>query len=250
MTSEASTLASTPGDTAARLKGYELILPGARGSLWLLPEGGVLEPGSGSLLVADVHLGKADMFRRHGVPVPEGPNQATLQTLGDMIRRYRPRQMVFLGDLVHDRLPSQHPVFAELARWRDQHHAVAMTLVLGNHDLKAGPLPTACGIRTVQPGRALGPLQLRHEPLTAANDTPDAGAPFAVAGHIHPVVRVGSRRDSVRTRCFWMQPNQLILPAIGAFTGGYAISPAHGHQVFIPSGRTVHHLPVIGTRRQ
>ena len=233
------------------------------GPVQLLPEGGVFEPGTDSLLVADVHLGKADSFRRLGVPVPAGPNQASLNKLDLMIQRYRPRQLVFLGDLVHDYLPGQHAVYNELAHWRWAHRNLAMTLVLGNHDRKAGPLPERCGIDTVQPGAMFGPVQLRHEPVldssaqasaqtsaqTSAHEAAD-NASYAVAGHIHPVVRIGTRNDTVRVRCFWAQSNQLVLPAFGAFTGGYRISASAQDTVFIPTDTTVHRLPASAHRQQ
>lgn len=209
------------------------------GSIWLLPEGGVFEPQTNTLLVADIHLGKADRFRHLGVPVPNGPNQESLRRLSGLLEKYQPEQLIFLGDLVHDRLPAQHPVYDGLAEWRHQFSAIRVTLVLGNHDLKAGTLPAYCGIQSVSPGSVAGPLRLLHEP-----DLPTHGSDLhAVAGHIHPVVRLSSCGDSVRTRCFWARPGLTILPAFGEFTGGYQITANVGDLVYVPDEHTVHRLP-------
>ncbi|MEZ5740472.1 MAG: hypothetical protein R3E68_14170 [Burkholderiaceae bacterium] len=40
--------------------------PATGETLWLLPEGALFDPAGASLFVADVHLGKAESFRRLG----------------------------------------------------------------------------------------------------------------------------------------------------------------------------------------
>ncbi len=46
-----------------------------------LPERALWLPDAGLLLVADAHIGKAQSFRRLGVPVPEGTTAGTLARL-------------------------------------------------------------------------------------------------------------------------------------------------------------------------
>jgi metallophosphoesterase superfamily enzyme len=47
----------------------------------LLPGRAAFLPASATLLVADLHLGKAATFRQAGIPVPEGSAQADLARL-------------------------------------------------------------------------------------------------------------------------------------------------------------------------
>ncbi len=47
-----------------------------------------------------------------------------------------------------------------------------------------------------------------------------------VAGHVHPVAVLGQGSDRLRLPCFALHAakRQLLLPAFGALTGGYAVS--------------------------
>jgi len=207
--------------------------------LWLLPQGAVYDAAHRTLFVADVHLGKADSFRRLGVPVPDGPNQRSLARLSELIDRHDTAQLVFLGDLVHDYLPGSHALYQQLADWRARHNHVQMTLVVGNHDRKAGGLPDECGIASVASGAVSHGLCLLHEPALPTGHTGE----FGLAGHIHPVTHIRSRSDSVRVKCFWSQPGLLVLPAFGDFTGGYRIDIQATDRVYITDGYAVHRLP-------
>ena len=83
------------------------------------------------------------------------------------------------------------------AQWRESRPTLAMTLVRGNHDDRAGDPPADWAMRCVDPGEALGPFALVHEPA------PVRGG-YALAGHIHPAVRLSERGgQSLRLPCFW-----------------------------------------------
>ncbi|MGH1361616.1 MAG: ligase-associated DNA damage response endonuclease PdeM [Burkholderiaceae bacterium] len=207
------------------------------GPLDLLPDGAVVEPATASLLLADVHLGKAEIFRRQGVPVPGGTSKQTLARLDASIERWNPRQVIILGDLIHGRLPADHELFDELAAWRRAHDELGVYLLRGNHDHQAGSLPLRCGIDVWPEAQRLQQFQLCHEPSQAV------GEQMAICGHWHPVVRLSSASDSARLRCFWLQQSLLVLPAFGAFTGGHVIRPARADQVFLLDGSAVHRMP-------
>ncbi|MGL4811208.1 MAG: ligase-associated DNA damage response endonuclease PdeM, partial [Beijerinckiaceae bacterium] len=44
-----------------------------------------------------------------------------------------------------------------------------------------------------------------------------------IAGHLHPCARVAGRGRAVRRKCFATDGPRLILPALGAYTGGLNI---------------------------
>ncbi|MEC8850356.1 MAG: phosphoesterase, partial [Pseudomonadota bacterium] len=80
----------------------------------------------------------------------------------------------------------------------------------------------------------VGGLCFRHEAETAA-------APGEVSGHYHPKARVRHRGRSAGGRCFLADGKRLILPALGAFTGGLdATEPVFAP--FFPKGFTAHIL--------
>lgn len=198
--------------------------------LELRPERAVLLPGHATLLVADVHIGKARSFRQLGVPVPEGTTQGTLARLAAVIAATRATRLVVLGDLLHSRHARQGAAMEALAAWRAAHASLSITLVRGNHDDHAGDPPASFGIEAVDEPHALGGLMLCHDAASAARLTT---AP-RVGGHIHPCVRVSGRaHDSMRLPCFHLGADALVLPAFGEFTGMHVVHPGAGERAWV-----------------
>lgn len=184
----------------------------------------VYRPSSQRLYVADVHFGKAAAFRHRGVPVPAGTTHDNLNRLDVLIAAHPVREIVFLGDFAHARMPG---LFDRLRAWRYRHRALRMQLVAGNHDRHAGSPPPDLDIEAIPGDLPDPPFVLRHVPAAKA-------APFGIAGHIHPCyVLRGRSREAMRLPCFWMTRHDLILPAFGAFTGGFAITPSAQDRVFV-----------------
>jgi DNA ligase-associated metallophosphoesterase len=212
------------------------------GAAWrALPQRALLWPARRWLVVADVHVGKAATFRARGVPVPQGTTLANLARLDAMIESLRPRRLVFLGDLLH--APQAHAATAmrHFAAWRQQHAALPMTLVEGNHDRRAGALPGLLDVETVaEPWRVDG-VALCHHPRRID------GAP-AIAGHLHPCVRLHGANDSLRLPCFWLRDGLLTLPAFGEFTGGAVIEREAGDRVLAVADDRLIEIPACGLR--
>ncbi len=201
--------------------------------LVLHPDGAAFLPDHGTLLIADAHFGKAVSFRRLGVPVPQGTTSDTLERLSRAVRDTGATRVVFLGDFLHSARAHAVPTLAALARWRDAHAQLALTLVRGNHDRHAGDPPAHLGIDVAEEPLRLGPFALCHHP------EPVDGA-YVLAGHWHPCVRVRGRGfDRLRLPCFWLgddtgaQPARAVgvLPAFGSFTGMHAIERGEGDRV-------------------
>lgn len=179
-----------------------------------------------ALFVADVHLGKAATFRSLGVPVPAGTTQENLDKLSECIAEFKPLSIYFLGDLLHAKTAHNPDLLGKLLAWRVRHTELAMTLVRGNHDSKAGDPPTSLNISVVEEPFMLGGFALCHHPQTVPNA-------LVLAGHEHPVVVLnGKGRSRARLPCFYLKEDQLILPSFGAFTGGYQVLPQPGELVF------------------
>lgn len=53
-----------------------------------------------------------------------------------------------------------------------------------------------------------------------------------LAGHIHPVVRLGAGSERLRVPVFWRHADGLVLPAFSSFAGGARVSPRPGDRVF------------------
>ncbi|MBV6822527.1 ligase-associated DNA damage response endonuclease PdeM [Pseudomonas sp. PD9R] len=195
--------------------------------LWLLPEKGIYWPAQQALLIADVHFGKAAAYRSLGQPVPQGTTGQNIAALDALLTALPCRQLLFLGDFLHG--PGSHALATvqALAKWRARHCNMPMTLIRGNHDKRAGDPPASLNIRVVNEPLLLGPFALQHEP------DPHPGR-HVLAGHVHPVYRLSGRgRQSLRLACFKLGVDVSLLPAFGAFTGGYPVENDESCRIFV-----------------
>ncbi|MDP4947522.1 MAG: serine/threonine protein phosphatase, partial [Cyanobium sp. MAG_102] len=67
-------------------------------TLELRAERAVWDPQRRALLVADLHLGKAESFQAHGIPLPSDGDGETLNGLLELAHQLEPQQVVVLGD--------------------------------------------------------------------------------------------------------------------------------------------------------
>lgn len=202
----------------------EIIAHGER--VQLLPEHAMYLPAHNAVVVADVHWGKASTFRAFGVPVPSGSTRHDLTRLSRVLHETRASTLIIVGDLLHAKRGRSERLFAELAAWREQHSQVAMILVRGNHDARAGDPPGELRITCVDGPIAVGSLTLQHHPA----ERPEQ---FIVAGHLHPsVVLRGRARQRMRLPCFVVREQLLVLPAFTAFSGGGMFALRTGDKIF------------------
>jgi uncharacterized protein len=219
-----------PSVTIAVAPSLPLEQPAA--DILLLPGRAAFLPATSTLLVADVHLGKAATFRHAGIPVPEGSAQADLVRLERLVAATSARRLLILGDLFHARGGCTEQVFAEFAASRARYAATEVFLVAGNHDRAIGRVPSSLGIDSCMRTLDEPPFHFVHEPAT---DLPEPGRTcFTIAGHIHPTVSITSPGgDRVTDRCFVAEELVLVLPAFGSFTGGHRVKPVDGLRLWI-----------------
>jgi DNA ligase-associated metallophosphoesterase len=190
-----------------------------------------------TLVVADVHLGKAAAFRAGGVPLPRGATANDLARLAALIARTGATRLVVLGDFLHaaaGRVPALDVAFVA---WRNAHAGVSLTLVRGNHDAKAGDPPPAWGVDVVADPHLVAPFVLCHEPAE-----PPTG--YALCGHIHPGVRVSGRaHESARVPCFVLGQRRALLPAFGRLTGLALVAQIPGETLVAIAGNRLFRLP-------
>lgn len=235
-------------DTEVDLAGLRLRLCPER-AVWWTPD---RADRGGAVLIADPHLGKADLFRRRGIPVPHAAAEADLDRLSALIARTGARRLIVLGDLLHSRPEPGDATVESVAAWRERHAGLDILLVRGNHDRHAGPPLDAWRVRAWDEPCVLDdlPFVLRHHPRG------DPHRPV-LCGHVHPAVtpRTGTREATPRMPCFhWECGGEhggkhgesagcLTLPAFGGFTGTHRIRPAEGDRVFAVAESRVLELP-------
>ncbi|HEX8060292.1 MAG TPA: ligase-associated DNA damage response endonuclease PdeM [Cyclobacteriaceae bacterium] len=194
--------------------------------LELLPEKAVYLPSEKILLVADLHLGKVNHYRKAGYPVPTKANDENTTVLIDMLNHYKPERMVFLGDLFHSHYNEEWEVLGQVIR---HFKAVSFELVMGNHDIMSTLQYERHNVTIHDEELRVGNLLLTHEPLEQPQ--PDV---YNIAGHIHPGARLyGKGRQALLLPCFHFGKQLGILPAFGSFTGLYPVRIAKGDQVYV-----------------
>lgn len=185
----------------------------------LLGDRALYRPAARALLIADLHLGKGDAFRRAGISVPGGGTAHDLQRLDALLAAREVEVLWILGDLLHGPAPRAHWLQAWL-QWRARHPRLRIRVLRGNHDraLDARVLDAEdAGIE-----RRDRPFLLRHDPR------PHAGA-HVLCGHLHPLAALpGMRR---RWPAFWLRGDMTVLPAFSAFTAGVVPAQKPGEQL-------------------
>jgi DNA ligase-associated metallophosphoesterase len=176
--------------------------------LVLIPEKGIFWADKKYLILADLHLGKAGHFRKSGIPVSDLIHTKDIHLLDQLIARFAPEQVIFLGDLFHSDHNQGWEVFR---RWMKSKAPLQFSLVLGNHDVldaRNYRIPNLQVSETL----CIPPFHLSH--------IPEETELYNLAGHIHPAVKLyGKGRQSLRLPCFYFGKRNGLLPAFGHFTG-------------------------------
>lgn len=181
----------------------------------LLAQRAFFWPAQRLLAIADIHLGKDDVFRDAGIAMPAGGANADLARLSELLVMTGATRLRVLGDFIHGT--------GGFARWRSvwqefrAKHDVSVELVLGNHD--RGLDTTGLGVEVIGEGLVEGPFNFRH-------DSESGTTALCISGHVHPVVRLPMLGRSFPV--FHLQSSGLTLPAFSTMTGGWKIPASDG----------------------
>ena len=200
----------------------------------MLPERVLYLPVNQAILVADLHFGKVNHFRKSGVAVPILANQKNAALLIDVIQLMKPRQVIFLGDLFHSHYNQEWETVGQIVQYFAE---VSFELVLGNHDILSRQQYARHAIKVHEESLTLGQWLLTHEPM-AIEKIPEGV--YNLAGHIHPgVLLQGAAKQTLLLPCFYFGKKQGLLPAFGSFTGLARIYPKVDEQVFVVAEQKV-----------
>jgi hypothetical protein len=193
--------------------------------LMLDPAGALIWPAAGLLAVSDLHLEKGTAFARKGMLLPPWDTHATIDRLTLLLRRWRPRIVVALGDSFHDTAGPARLPHGERERLTAMTAAHRFIWVLGNHD----PAPPENLGGEAHESYAAGPLVFRHQA--------SPGATGEIVGHHHPKAAIPARGGSVSRPCFVADAQRVMMPAFGAYTGGLDVRDPAISRLFPRGGR-------------
>jgi uncharacterized protein len=176
--------------------------------LGMLPSGAVWWPAQATLVVSDLHLGKAERIaRRSGQMLPPYETCDTLDRLEADCAALAPGRVICLGDSFDDGEARDAFAAREAGRIGRLQEIRDWIWITGNHDPGSGDLAG----RWVESFRA-GPLTFRHIA------TP--GGQAELSGHYHPKARLALGGRRLARRCLLHDRARAILPAYGTYTGG------------------------------
>lgn len=208
-------------------------------NLLLLPQKAIYWQNQEFLLVSDIHLGKVGHFRKAGIPIPRNMEQEDLALLSDLIRVYKPKTLLILGDFFHSTF-NQDWYWIRL--WRDQFPKLKIILVKGNHDIISQEIFQEIGIEFIMNSYKQSPFIFTHEPPSSL--LLKAELEYFLSGHIHPGISLrGKGNQTRRLPCFYFAEDQGILPAFGRFTGTSKMDILKKVHIFIVNGNSVLPLP-------
>ncbi|MFM7052475.1 MAG: ligase-associated DNA damage response endonuclease PdeM [Planctomycetota bacterium] len=189
----------------------------------LLPERAAFLRAPRALVVADIHVGKSESYRRFGVPAADGIDEESLVRLSRAAMRTGARVIVVVGDLTHSADGIGEAERARFAEFRER-CSLPIRLVEGNHDRGVRTLPSEWCIDRVGDGFELGGFAFVHEPPA------EPAAAWTISGHLHPVLSVAKGPRSVEAPAFVFDHARrtLVLPAFSKFTRGVRFAPRAG----------------------
>jgi uncharacterized protein len=183
-------------------------------------------PRERTLMIADLHLGKADTFRSAGIALPSGGTRNDLLRLTAAIERTAATRVIVLGDMLHA-AATERRWREGWDAWRERHAQLHIVVIGGNHDRALSSLDLK--IDRHDGAIDMAPFELRHAPRIASSA-------HVLCGHVHPVVRLP--RVIGRWPAFVMDDRQTLLPAFSMFTGGGEVDIA-GKRLAVCNGKSI-----------
>ena len=200
--------------------------------LLLDPAGAVFWPIRRTLIVADLHLEKASFFAARGAMLPPYDSRATLDILMRLARHYTPERIIALGDSFHDSEGADRLCAEDRATLDQLMARAAFMWIRGNHDpLMPATMPGVTAALHQEDG-----LKFRH--IAAPRIHPVSAHHGEFSGHYHPKARIEARGRLISRRCFVADRHRLMLPALGAYSGGLDVTAAPLRALF-PQGARV-----------
>jgi DNA ligase-associated metallophosphoesterase len=193
----------------------------------LLPERALFIRAARALVVADLHVGKSESYRRFGVPSTDGIDEESLIRLSRAAMRAEAKVIVVVGDLTHS---AEGIGEAERERFNEfrQRCSLPIRLVEGNHDRGARTLPPEWMIDRVGETFELAGIRFCHDPSEVS-----ASAKWTICGHLHPMLSVSRGVRSVEAPAFVVERKKriVVLPAFSKFTRGVRVEPTIDREV-------------------
>lgn len=175
------------------------------------------------LVAADLHWGKTQFLRNHGIAISDKVFEADLMRLSHIMDDYETDSFLVLGDLIHHEKSLSKGIIDKVAHFR-HHNPCEMILVKGNHD-RYVTFPESWGI-VEEKDFYLDKFRFAHEFDSEILN-------FQFSGHIHPMLRLRAGFDEIRLPSFVLDEKLCLVPAFSHLTGGQDIKLTAGQEAIV-----------------
>lgn len=188
---------------------HEQEITWAQHTLILTNKKAIYWPAQKTLILSDLHLGKAAHFRRNGIPIPSQIHQRDLDVLEKLLLHYAVKKVIVVGDLIH---AHQNGEVLDFKNFLQQFSEIEFILIKGNHDRIADRKILDLGMKAIYNTFNIDGIEFVHEPEKCAD--------YQISGHIHPGVTVRLPTNKhFRLPSYVVSESMIILPAFSQFTG-------------------------------
>ena len=187
----------------------------------LFANGELYWPGKKTLIISDLHLEKGSFFTESNQYIPPFDTTETLRNLSDFINNHPVEKIIFLGDLIHDKLALQRMTEKSKDLFFKILENIDCTLTVGNHD-------------NISFLKDIG-LTLTNEVVIDGicfSHYPSYDQRFSVFGHYHPKVKLIINSRGIWVACFVLSKKRILMPSYGYYTGGLSIKSAQIQELF------------------
>ncbi|WP_299253559.1 ligase-associated DNA damage response endonuclease PdeM [uncultured Cytophaga sp.] len=197
----------------------------------ILPQKALFWKEKQTLILSDLHLGKASHFRKNGMAIPIESGLEDLIQLDHLLEMYHPKRLLILGDLFHSAYNQEWEYFGSLLK---KHPDTECILVRGNHDILQMHHYEKYNVVVYKNTLKEGNIIFAHDVIEIAEHE------FIITGHIHPgFVLFGKGRQRLALPCFYKKKNSLILPAFGGLTGLARMPKDKDAEIYVSTGERV-----------
>lgn len=192
--------------------------------IWLSPDRCMFWEDQKTLVLSDMHIGKAAHFRKAGIAIPQQVFQEDMHRLFQQIHFFSPQRIIVTGDLFHSEANLEHDWFSN---WRKELAGIEFILVKGNHEILRNDVYQNLGIELVDKELEIAPFFFSHDLIEERRDG------FSFVGHTHPGIRIqGKGKQSFVFPCFYFTNDFCILPAFSKFTGKHVVDLQKGETAY------------------
>ncbi len=206
----------------------------ANESFLLLPQKAMIRTNDKTLIIADLHLGKATHFRKAGIPISDEVFKTDLNKIDLLVNQHQIENVWVLGDFFHSNSNSE---WARFQLWLASSSIKKWTIIPGNHD----KLTLSEAISNKM---EIAATQILYNGIIYCHEFVENEFPV-ISGHIHPGISLeGNGKQKLQIPCFYQHGLNLLLPAFGSFTGLAKINPQKGDRVFGIANDSIVEIPL------